>query len=167
MNSKAILGISIGSIALLAILVVIGKPSNSATSSPNPVASPNSTLKADEINFDFGEISMTKGNVSHVFTVANTGGEPVVVSKLYTSCMCTTASIMNGTEKVGPFGMPGHSGIPSIKVSLAPGASTQVEAIFDPAAHGPAGVGTISRVVILENSAGVPFKIGFTAKVIP
>ena len=159
-----ILGISVATIAILAGLIILGKPSGLAT----PTASvANSVLKAKETAYDFGTISMTKGKVSHIFTVTNTGTEPVTVSKLYTSCMCTIASIMNGTEKVGPFGMPGHSGIPSIKVLLAPGTSTQVEAIFDPNAHGPAGVGTISRVVIVENNAGAPLELGFTANVTP
>lgn len=160
---KIIIGIV--SVLVLGAIVWFGRPS--AKSIDEPIATGPTVLIATEANFDFGTISMANGNVSHAFTVTNTGTESVTVNKLYTSCMCTTASIMNGTEKVGPFGMPGHAGIPSIKVSLAPGASTQVEAIFDPNAHGPAGVGKIDRVVILENSAGKPLELGFSANVRP
>src|SRR3989338_6985312 len=164
MKNKTIISIFVGTIIIIGGLVWLGRPmANKNNSQVNSNVGP---IRSNETNFDFGTISMAKCKVSHEFTVTNTGAEPVLISKLYTSCMCTTASIMNGTEKVGPFGMPGHSGIPSIKVSLAPGASTQVEAIFDPAAHGPAGVGTISRVVILENSAGKPLELGFTGNVI-
>ena len=163
MKSKIIIGIVV--VLVLGAIVWLARPN--AKSTDEPIAIGPTVLTVTETNFDFGTISMAKGNVSHMFTVTNTGTELVIINKLYTSCMCTTASIMDGTEKVGPFGMPGHSGIPSIKVSLAPGATTQVEAIFDPNAHGPAGVGTISRVVILENSAGKPLEIGFTANVTP
>ena len=157
--------ISIVTVFVLGAIVWFARPGAKGTD--EPTASGPTVLASEETNFDFGTISMAKGNVSHIFTVTNTGIEPVVVKKLYTSCMCTSASIMNGTEKVGPFGMPGHAGIPSINVVLQPSASTQVEAIFDPAAHGPAGVGTISRVVILENNAGSPLELGFTANVTP
>src|SRR3989344_1839135 len=162
--NKLIIGIV--SVLVLGAIVWFARPGAKGTDTPTESSGP-TVLSATETNYDFGTISMVKGNVSHLFTVTNTGTEPVTISKLYTSCMCTTASIMNGTEKVGPFGMPGHAGIPSINVVLQPSASTQVEAIFDPNAHGPAGVGTISRVVILENNAGSPLELGFTANVTP
>ncbi len=163
MKSKIIIGIVV--VLVLGAIVWLARPN--AKSTDEPIAIGPTVLTVTETNFDFGTISMAKGKVSHKYSVTNTGIEPVTVNKLYTSCMCTTASIMNGTEKVGPFGMPGHSGIPSINVVLAPGASTQVEAIFDPNAHGPAGVGKISRVVILENNVGAPLELGFSANVTP
>ena len=163
MKSKIIIGIVV--VLVLGAIVWLARPN--AKSTDEPIAIGPTVLTVTETNFDFGTISMAKGKVSHKYSVTNTGIEPVTVYKLYSSCMCTTASIMNGTEKVGPFGMPGHSGIPSINVVLAPGASTQVEAIFDPNAHGPAGVGKISRVVILENNVGAPLELGFSANVTP
>ncbi|MEK7615964.1 MAG: DUF1573 domain-containing protein [Patescibacteria group bacterium] len=159
--------IVIVSILVLGAIVWYARPGAKGTSDPTETPTGPSILTSSEMKYDFGTISMKDGNISHLFTVTNTGTEAVTVSKLYTSCMCTTASIMNGTEKVGPFGMPGHAGIPSIKVVLEPGASTQVEAIFDPNAHGPAGVGKIERVVILENSAGKPLELAFSANVTP
>ena len=162
--NKLIIGIV--SVLVLGAIVWFARPGAKNTDAP-PTATGPSILTTTETNFDFGTISMANGKVSHLFTVTNTGTEPITINKLYTSCMCTIASIMNGAEKLGPFGMPGHTGIPAIKVPLAPGATTQVEAVFDPAAHGPAGVGTISRVVILENSAGKHLEIGFTANVTP
>jgi hypothetical protein len=61
--------------------------------------------------------------------------------------------------------MPGHGFIPSIGEILDAGASVDVEVVFDPAAHGPAGVGRIERVVTLENSAGAPLEFRFSANV--
>lgn len=167
MNKKAILGIGLATIAVMALLIWFGQPVTEDTAGINDSNAPESTLKAQELSFDFGTISMAKGNVTHAYTVTNTGTEPVIVKKVYTSCMCTTASLTSDGRNYGPFGMPGHATVPSIDVSIAPGATAQVEAVFDPAAHGPAGVGPISRVVILENSAGKPVEIAFTANVIP
>jgi len=166
MNYKAIFGIGLTTIAILIVFVWFGRPNNAVTS-PEQSNTYESTLISQEASFDFGTISMAKGKVNHAYTVTNTGTEPVTVKKVYTSCMCTTASLTSGEKIYGPFGMPGHAAVPSIDVSIATGASVQVEVVFDPAAHGPAGIGLISRVVILENSAGKSVEIAFTANVTP
>lgn len=124
-------------------------------------------ISAEETAFDFGDISMAKGKVSHLFVLKNTSGEPLIINKMYTSCMCTNASLSAGGKKYGPFGMPGHGFVPTIKTELGPGESGEVEVVFDPAAHGPAGVGRISRVVYLENTAGAPLELGIAANVTP
>jgi hypothetical protein len=81
--------------------------------------------------------------------------------------MCTSASLTTGDEKFGPFGMPGHGAIPSIKATVAVNQEAEIEVVFDPTAHGPAGVGKIQRVVILENNAGGPIELNFSAMVTP
>jgi hypothetical protein len=81
--------------------------------------------------------------------------------------MCTTATLVTPSGRRGPFGMPGHTPIPSIRERLAPGEMAQVEVVFDPAAHGPAGVGRIDRTVTLQNDAGAPLELAFTAMVTP
>lgn len=137
------------------------KPQNENTG-PSP-----ETLVAGEESFDFGEISMAAGNVSHAFKIKNTGNEPITVEKVYTSCMCTTASLILGNKKFGPYGMPGHNFIPGINEAISPGEEATIEAVFDPTAHGPAGVGLIERAIMIENSAGGPIQLGFSAFVKP
>lgn len=112
-------------------------------------------LAAEETNFDFGKISMAAGNVRHAFKIQNSGAGPVTVNKIYTSCMCTAASLKTADGEWGPFGMPGHGFIPKLNIKLAPGEKTELEAVFDPAAHGPAGVGPIERVIYLNTGQGV------------
>jgi len=63
--------------------------------------------------------------------------------------------------------MPGHIAVPRINKSLNPGEEAIVEVVFDPTAHGPAGVGTIQRVVTIENNAGEPLELQFSAVVTP
>lgn len=124
-------------------------------------------LAAEHTNFDFGSISMAKGNVMHEYVVRNTGSAPLTLGKMYTSCMCTQARIRIGDTMLGPFGMPGHAMIPRLNKTLAPGEEAVVEAIFDPAAHGPAGVGRVNRVVTIEIDGGAPLELSFTATVTP
>lgn len=126
-----------------------------------------SKLSAAETFFDFGTISMAKGEVSKSFAVKNPTADTVIAKKLYTSCMCTKASLIQGDVRVGPFGMPSHGGIAPISVEISPGAEVAVEAVFDPAAHGPAGVGPISREVFLETNDGGKLTLSFKANVIP
>ena len=128
---------------------------------------PPETLVIEKESFDFGEISMAAGNVSHAFKIKNSGSEPITVKKLYTSCMCTTASLMFGSKKFGPYGMAGHGFIPEINKTIDPGEEAAIEAVFDPAAHGPAGVGLIERAITIENSAGGPVQLNFSAFVKP
>jgi len=167
MNKKAIISIFVGTVVVIGGLVWLGQPSanieaNQANKNPAP-----DSLRVEETSFDFGTISMGNGKVSHVFKVKNAGLEPVTMSKLYTSCMCTSASITVGVKKFGPFGMPGHGAIPSIQAILEPDKEAEVEVIFDPAAHGPAGIGRIQRIITIENNAGSPMDLSFSALVTP
>jgi len=63
--------------------------------------------------------------------------------------------------------MPGHTAIPNLSVQIEPGQTAEVEAVFDPAAHGPAGVGVIERQVTLELNGQSPLQLSFKAVVTP
>lgn len=126
-----------------------------------------SRLTAAQRNFNFGQISMAAGKVTHRYPIRNSGSEPISIRKLYTSCMCTTAALVKNGKASEAFGMPGHAPIPSIDIPIAPQDNVYVEVIFDPAAHGPSGVGPIERVVTIENSAGEPLELAFAAYVSP
>lgn len=120
-----------------------------------------------ENSYDFGAISMAKGEVSHQFKLKNTGEAAVVIEKMYTSCMCTTAALTVHGKRFGPYGMPGHGVIPKINQAIEKNEEAIVEVVFDPAAHGPAGIGRIQRVVTIENNTGQPVELQFAAVVIP
>jgi len=55
---------------------------------------------------------------------------------------------------------------PNIKEKLEQGQEAEILVVFDPAAHGPAGVGKISRAVFVENSGG-KLEFYFDANVTP
>lgn len=135
---------------------------------PARVGAVENKLIAEEIFYDFGTISMKNGNVSKTFKVTNSGNEDIRVPSLYTSCMCTVAYLVreDGIKK-GPFGMPGHGGaITKVNEIIKIGESRNIEVIYDPNAHGPAGVGLIERAVFLEdenkNVVEFKFKVNVT-----
>ena len=164
--NKTIIGIIV-SILVLGGLVLIARPDASGSGATLPAAS-NAALSVEEANnYDFGTISMAEGIVKHQFKVKNTGGEAVVINKIYTSCMCTTASLMMGGKQLGTYGMPGHVAVPRINQTMSPNEEAIIEVAFDPAAHGPAGVGRIQRTVTIENNAGQPVELIFSAMVTP
>ena len=119
-------------------------------------------------NYDFGTISMKAGNVSTTYRITNEGAEPLALDKIYTSCMCTTATLITANgRKQGPFGMPGHGPLKPATGQLAPGEVALLEVVFDPAAHGPSGVGRIERVVTVETKGARPLELWMVAMVRP
>src|SRR3989344_2872803 len=53
-----------------------------------------SELIVSETLYDFGTVSMKNGNVTKDFTLTNTTDRDAMVSRIETSCMCTSAYIV-------------------------------------------------------------------------
>jgi len=128
-----------------------------------------STLTAPETFYDFGTISMKNGNVSKVFKVTNLTSQDIKILSITTSCMCTTAYIIKEDgSKSRPYGMPGHGGaVPKANAIVGVDESLDIEVVFDPKAHGPAGIGLIERTVFLEDENGNTVELKFRANVTP
>ncbi len=119
--------------------------------------------------FDWGDIKIGGGIVEQKFTLKNTADTAISVSKLETSCMCTEASLTVGDKESPFFGMPGHQGAnPGWQAEIAPGAEVTLTVKFDPAAHGPQGVGKINRSIRIwfSQPANSYRDIGFVANVV-
>jgi len=168
MNQKLNLILIIGSIAILAGIVVLAGAFSGNSQNSSSIYS-NGVLTAENNDYDFGTISMANGNVSYKFKLKNEGNEKIIIKKVYTSCMCTTAAILDESgKKLGDFGMPGHGGSSSAaNIEVKNNESIVVEAVFDPTAHGPAGTGLAQRSVYIEtNSQKSPkVELNFTATV--
>ena len=151
-------------IAVFFALIIFAKP----TAGNNNQTTSNSFLSADGVNFDFGTISMAKGEVSKMYKIKNSTDAPITINRISTSCMCTKATLIRGDKKEGPFSMPGHGGYaPEINQVMAPGEEAEIETVFDPAAHGPAGVGPANRKVFIDSSDNKRLILGFKANVTP
>jgi len=115
-----------------------------------------SELVSEEKSFDFGLVSMAKGKVEHSFKLKNSGDSQIKITKIYTSCMCTEATLINETSRKGPFGMPGRGG-PSSQIDevVNPGKEINIDVLVDPAAHGPQGTGPAKKIVYIETDSAI------------
>ncbi len=152
MNRNTLSAVALIALALVA-LMLWGRP-NGGTIHAQSEPGPKSSLSAAETTYDFGLITMKGGNVSHVFKVANPTDRDITVERLSTSCMCTTAYIVDGAARTGPFGMPGMGYGTRADQLFPAGQALNIEVVFDPNAHGPAGVGPMQRLVHLTDANG-------------
>jgi hypothetical protein len=167
-------GVTVTAIALVAAILGARPGPGGATTAAAPVPGAAATavhsagaLQAKESHFDFGDISMAAGNVSHRYWFRNESEAPVTIQRIHTSCMCTTATLVKGMRIIGSYGMAGHGPAREVNESLAPNEAAYVDVVFDPAAHGPAGLGRTERVVTIEPRNGAPLQVGFVALVRP
>lgn len=126
-----------------------------------------SQLQASEKLYDFGTISMAKGNVEKIFKVTNPTDKDIEVKTVTTSCMCTSAYIVKGDSAKGPFGMPGMGYVPPANEIIKARDSIDIKVVYDPNAHGPAGVGFIDRFVYLADANGGKIQLEIKATVKP
>ncbi|MBI2577562.1 MAG: DUF1573 domain-containing protein [Candidatus Wildermuthbacteria bacterium] len=167
MKKQILIGLALFAV-VLGVVVWIAKPSQSENKDKNAILGSGGQIIAEELSFDFGSISMEAGKVSHMFIVKNTSDKPALLNKMYTSCMCTTAFFRKGDgEQFGPYGMQGHGGSQRLNQTVSPGEEAYVEVVFDPAAHGPAGVGRIERLVRMEVEGNDPVELQFSVVVTP
>lgn len=142
-----------------------GTPAVQGTSGSN--TSKNS-LVAREVFYDFGTISMKNGNVTKEFIVTNPTSQDIIVKTVVTSCMCTTAFIVEADGSIkGPFRMPGMGYVPPANETIHAGESRAIRVVYDPNAHGPAGVGAIDRFVMLTDVSGGTLELEIKALVTP
>lgn len=164
MNSHTILA---GGLVALAIggLFIWGRVNQ--TDPIDAAAQSASALTAAETFFDFGIISMADGVVEKVFEVTNSTGRDITLSSVTTSCMCTKAFIQKDGERRGPFGMPGHGQVPPANEVISAGETLAIAVVYDPNAHGPAGVGVTDRFIYLVDDAGGQLTLEIKAMVTP
>jgi len=145
-----------------------GKKENKKIDTISETVSSLSLLQVNESPYNFGSISMRDGNVSKVFKIENKTDVDVFIPNLATSCMCTTAYFLDaGGEKSGPFGMLGMGFVPKLNKTIKAGEAVEVEVVYDPNAHGPAGVGMIDRFVYLSDDSGEKLELEIKANVTP
>lgn len=147
MNEKKI----IISITLITVLILIGggfflsKGETSATIT----ASQNAKAAIDQKIYDWGTINMNNGNVNKTFIIKNAGTDVLKLTKVKTSCHCTKAQVTINGKTSPSFGMNTVS--PWVG-EVAPGNEAQLNIVFDPAYHGPNGVGPITRYISVDTN---------------
>lgn len=99
-----------------------------------------------------GDIGFSDGILYHSFPIRNNGTKDLEIANMTTSCMCTKVFLRQNGKDGPSFGMKGMSAPSDWKGILRPGEEGEVVAAFDPAYHGPQGVGKISRFVSFETN---------------
>ena len=69
-------------------------------------------IEAPETEYNFGTIKESDGNVQHIFRIDNKGTAPLVITRVMSSCGCTTPKFS--------------------KDPIAPGKSGQITVVYNP-----------------------------------
>jgi len=122
------------------------------------VLSEASGVEVDPLYYDLGNVPIKGGIITKEYLIKNVSSQPIKLKRIATSCMCTTASFQFQDKKTDFFGMEMNGNKnPSLNIQIGVNETGKVVVRFDPAAHGPQGIGPFDRVVYLTFSdpAGV------------
>lgn len=145
-EKKFILGIVLATVSLLAggLMLVI-----SASKEVAVEAAEGAKITVENDTVDWGEIKIDNGLAVANFELKNSGSETLKLFSGTTSCACTKAKVVTNDDSSGYFGM--HSKSKEV-IEIKPGESAQLVAEFDPAYHGPTGIGPINRQVTMSTN---------------
>lgn len=138
---------------LLASIAIFAGCSNSESGNADLLKVTNSGKinPLQELSYDWSDIDIAGGNVSHEFTFENSGDSDLILKGASTSCMCTTATFTLASGEQSPaFGMHGNA---EWAYALKPGEAFSIDVVFDPMAHGPDAVGPLQRSVYILSSS--------------
>lgn len=148
MNDKKII---IGFV-VLTLLILGGGVYILSVTTTNPAtisSSQNAKASVDQKTHDWGTIPYSGGNISKTFTIKNTGTDILQLTNIKTSCACTFAQLIIDGKTSPKFGMHTTS---SWAGEVAAGKEASLTVVFDPAFHGPTGVGPMERLISMQTS---------------
>lgn len=140
-----LIGLSLTLLLIFGGVFLVTKTNNRASLTTNQTTQ----VSVDKTSFDWGEIGINNGKVQAEFNLTNTGSAPLQLANVSTSCMCTTAQIEIEGKRSPYFGMMQKS---SWTGQVEPGKTAKLIVEFDPAFHGPQGVGQITRQAVVETN---------------
>ena len=117
--------------------------------------------EAAELNYDWGEIKINGGNAEKSFMIKNSGSGQLKLLDVSTSCMCTTAQVIIDGKLSPLFKMHQKSAWIG---EVQPGKEAELKVIFDPAFHGPSGVGAMTRQIEVSTNDKNNPKLEFLLK---
>src|SRR3989344_3526588 len=161
LEKKYILGIFLATILIIGGSVFVTAKTNDGTTQDT-----GGRVAVEATTYDWGEIGIESGKVERLFSITNTGTGPLRVFNVSTSCMCTTAQLLLGEKESPLFGM--HTKVPFV-LEISPQETASLKVVFDPAFHGPSGIGEVTRQIHVETTDSAQKDITFdlTAKVTP
>ena len=151
-----IVGLSLTLLLVFGGVFLVTRTNNSASLA----GSQTTQVSVDKTSHDWGEIGINNGKVQAEFSLTNTGSAPLQLANISTSCMCTTAQAVIDGKASPYFGMMQKS---SWTGQVEPGKSAKLIVEFDPAFHGPQGIGQITRQTTVETNDPNQRQLTFTA----
>ncbi|MBI2196367.1 DUF1573 domain-containing protein [Candidatus Daviesbacteria bacterium] len=149
-------------VAITALILGGGIFVLSSSSTPAKItASQNAKAEILEKTFDWGNIPYSGGNATKTFTIKNSGTDTLRLSGIKTSCTCTKAQVTIDGKGSPYFSMHPTSSWVGV---VAPGKTAELLVIFDPAFHGPTGVGPMERLISVDTNDIQNPKIEFSLK---
>ncbi len=133
---------SVLAVAIIALVIIF--------SGGGQTVQANSEIEISQASYDAGTVSIRGGLVKHTYEIENTGTENLKISRIWTSCMCTTAKLRVGDKESSEFGM--HDNPVFWSQEIAPGEVGYLDVTFDPVFHGPTGTGNMIREVYLNTN---------------
>lgn len=149
MKTKNVL---IGIVLVLVVFIFLGGTAYGLaqlSTNVEVVIEDDAVASVSESQYDWGTIRMYDGMATKVFKVKNTGSKTLKLYNATTSCACTTVQVKTATQQTPALNMHGKS---NVVIEIAPGEEAAVEVVFNPAYHGPSGVGAISRVASMKTN---------------
>jgi hypothetical protein len=132
------------------LLIIVGGLALVSNSGPKELeVTKEVSLVTTETTHDWGNIPINDGKVSKSFEIKNEGQGTLKLNNISTSCMCTTAQVVIGDQKSPYFGMHSNS---TWVGELPSGQVANLIVEFDPAFHGPNGVGQATRQILVETN---------------
>lgn len=157
MSEKRVMLAVVGATALIIAGGVWWSARDGAVSGVS-VTSDDAKAQVMESTYDWGEISIDGGKVEKVFDIKNAGAGVLQLYNVSTSCMCTTAQLLLGDRQSPEFSMHSKS---SYKLEVPPGETAQLKVVFDPAFHGPSGIGPVTRQIEVQTNDANQQKLDF------
>ena len=139
-------GIVIITILILGGAVLFGTKTGATT---QVTADTQVVMSVDSNRYDWGTIDLNGGIVSKSFAIEKKGLTPLKLYDVKTSCVCTTAQLRTASQTSPRFKMHEKS---SSVFEVKPGETAELLVEFDPAFHGPSGVGPITRTITMNTN---------------
>lgn len=146
-DKKIIIGFVIFTLLILGGGIYILSQTN--TSPVVIKSSQNAKVLVDQKTFDWGNIPYGGGNATKTFTIKNTGTDVLQLTNIKTSCACTYAQLTIDGKTSPKFSMHTTSGWVG---EVSPGKEAALTVVFDPAFHGPTGVGPVERLISVQTN---------------
>ena len=121
----------------------------------------NARLEIDHSQFNFGEVKLTSGILTHRYPIKNIGQTDLKIANLASSCACTKVYFKSGSGESPKASMKGMTKVSSWVGVLAPQETGEMVIDFDPNFHGINGIGKIARSLEFETNDPSHLRVEF------